>query len=223
MVLRIRHDASTRPQAKAANQQGQNEHSSLGSSRLTSLGPDLENEGEESECSSSTMNPDSLAKKAPRSSLSNDRNPSVGSNRIAGIVSLPPEPKNLVSQGKLRSHTGTIRSGRRQGVLRCPVIQRDTENGFFSPGDSSDITPNAASWVSSARSETSSSRIANQLRDENQGELLQQMKKQLASLEKEKKLISLTQNLNEMEAEKAAGFSLNNSSILSKSPEEVFI
>ena len=63
MVLRSGRDLSTRSQAKAVHQQGQNEHSSLGSSRLTSLEPDLEDEGEESQCSSATVNPDSLAKK----------------------------------------------------------------------------------------------------------------------------------------------------------------
>ncbi len=57
MVLRSGCDASTRPQAKAVYQQGQNEHSSLRSSRLTSLGPDLEDEGEESQRSSATVNP----------------------------------------------------------------------------------------------------------------------------------------------------------------------
>ena len=102
-------------------------------------------------------------------------------------------------------------------------MQRDTENGFCSPGDSSEITLIAGSWVSSAQNGTSSSHIANHLRDENLGELLREIRKCLASLEKEKELISLTQNLNEMEAEKAAGFSLNNSSILSKSPEETLI
>ncbi len=71
-------------------------------------------------------------------------------------------------------------------------MQRDTENGSSSPDDSSDVTPNAGSWISSARSGTSSSRIANQLRDENPGESLREIRKRLASLEKKKELISLT-------------------------------
>ncbi len=213
MVLLSGRDASTHSQGKAVHQQGQNKHSSLRSPRLTSLGPDLEDEGEESQRSPATVNPDQLAKKAPRSFLPNDGNSSVGYNRTAGSKSLPPGPKSLVSQGILRSHTGTVRIGERQAVLRSQIMQRDTENGFSSPGDSSDITLNAGCWVSSARSETFFSRIANQLRDENLRESLREIKKRLASLEKEKELISLTRKLNEMETKKAVGFPLNHSFI----------
>lgn len=52
---------------------------------------------------------------------------------------------------------------------------------------------------------------------------MREIRKRLASLEKEKELISLTRKLNEMEAEKAAGFPMNHSSILSESPEEALI
>ncbi len=94
MVLRSGRDSLTRPQAKAVHQQAQNEHSSWGSSCLTSLGPDLEDEGEESQRTSATLNLDPLAKKTPRSFFSNDKNSLVGSNSTAGSASLPPRPKS---------------------------------------------------------------------------------------------------------------------------------
>ena len=146
------------------------------------------------------MNPDPLAKKASRPFLFNDGNPLVGSNRTARNASLSPGPKSLVSQRTLRSHTGTIGGGGRPAVLHSPVMQRDTRNGSSFSGNSSDITPNAGSWVSSARSGTSSSCIANQLRDENPRKSLREIRKRLASLKKEKELISFTRKLNEMEA-----------------------
>ena len=114
MVLRSGRDASSRPQAKAVHQEGPNEHSRLWYSCLSSLGPDSEDEEEESQRSSSTLNPDSLAKKAQCSFLFIDRNPRVGNNRTEVSVSLLQRPKSLVSQRPLRSHTGTIRSGGRQ-------------------------------------------------------------------------------------------------------------
>lgn len=76
---------------------------------------------------------------------------------------------------------------------------------------------------SSARSEFSFSSIANRLRNENPGESLRKIKKRLASLEKKKELVSLTQKLTEMEVEKATGFPLGPHSILSESPEEELI
>ncbi len=81
-------------------------------------------------------------------------------------------------------------------------MQRDTENDSSSPGDSSDVTPNAGSWLSSSWRETSPQRTVNQLRNGYPGQSSGEIKKRLASLEKEKKLISLTQKLNEIEPEK---------------------
>ena len=202
MVFHSGRDLSTRPQANIIHQHGQNENSSLESSRLASLRPDLEDKGEESQRSSATMNPDPLAKKVSRSFFLNDKNPSVGSNGTAGSASLLPGPKSSVSQGILKSHTGIIGSRGKKAVLCSPVIQRDTENGFSSPGDGSDVRPNTGSWLSSARSGTSSSRIVDQLRDDNPGESLQEIRKHLASLEKEKELISLTRKLNKRKRKK---------------------
>ncbi len=50
-----------------------------------------------------------------------------------------------------------------------------------------------------------------------------EIRKRLARLKKEKELISLTRKWNKIEGEKAAGFPLNHSSILSESQEEAFI
>ena len=102
-------------------------------------------------------------------------------------------------------------------------MQRDTENDSSSPGDSSDVTLNAGSWLSSLRRETSPSFTVNQLRNENPGQSLGEIGKRLASIEKEKELISLTQKLNEIEPDKTAGFPVNRSSILSESPDKLLI
>lgn len=56
------------------------------------------------------------------------------------------------------------------------------------------------------RSEHSSLQVADELKNENQRDLLKEIRKCLTGLEKEKKLVTLTQKLNEMEAEKAVGF-----------------
>ena len=164
-----------------------------------------------------------MTQKAIRVFLSNDKNPSAGNNRSTKSASPPLRPKSLVLQGTLRSYTRTIKSGGKQAVLNSPVMQKDTENGSSCPGDSSNVTPNAGSWVSSAYGRTFSSRIANQLRDENPEKSLREVRKRLACLEKKKELISLIQKLNKIEAEKVAGFPLNHSSILSDSPEEAII
>lgn len=157
-------------------------------------------------------------------------------NSSGGESPLPSESLgSRRSRGTLQSCHGTIRS-RQSQVLRSPVM-RNSGHGSSSPGDSSDGTTTAERPLSSARSGTPSShitawrneisfsRIANRLRNENPGESLREIRKRLASLEKEKELVSLTRKLNEMEAEKAAGFLLSpgHTLTLSESPEEALI
>lgn len=73
------------------------------------------------------------------------------------------------------------------------------------------------------QSGTSFSRTANCLRNENPGEALREIRKYLATLNKEKELVLLTRKLNEIEAEKAAEFPLSHTSILLKSPKKMLI
>lgn len=119
-------------------------------------------------------------------------------------------------------------------MLRSPVI-RNAGHRSSSSGDSSDDTTIAERSLSSARSRNSFSHttgrcsgtsfleIANWLKNENQGESLREIRKHLASLEKEKELVLLTRKLNKMEAEKAAGFPDSQGSVSLESPEEALI
>ncbi len=227
MVLRSGRDASTRPQGKAVHQPAPSEQSSSGPSRLTSLPGD--SVGEESQRGSATVKPDVLGQnqKFPRAFLANNGDPPGGSGDSFGGESLLPSlgsRRSLGShrsQGTLRSHRGTIGS-RRSQVLRSSV-GRNAGHGSSSPGDSSDGTLRSERPLSSSQSGTSFSRTADRLRNENPGESLREIRKRLASLDKEKELVSLTRKLNEMEAEKAAGFPLSHTSLLSESPEEALI
>ncbi len=103
-----------------------------------------------------------------------------------------------------------MRSEGRQTVLQSAVIQRDIESSSSSPGDRSDVTSNAGSYISSVRSGISFTSMVNQLKDDNLGESLTDIRKRLASLEKEKEkeLISLIQNLNKIEAKKNSRISI---------------
>ena len=151
------------------------------------------------------------------------------SNSSGGEFQLPSLGSRRL-QGTLQNRHGTVRSQ----VLRSPVI-RNAGHGSSSPGDSSDSTTTAERPLSSARSRNSSSHItgrrsgnpfseiADRLRNENPGESLREIRKRLASLEKEKELVSLTRKLNEMEAEKAAGFPDSQGSVFSETPEEALI
>ena len=65
---------------------------------------------------------------------------------------------------------------------------------------------NSSSYIIGRRNRTLLSEIADRLRNENQEESLREIRKRLARLKKEKELVLLNQKLNEMEAEKAAGF-----------------
>lgn len=188
---------------------------------MTSLVVDLV--GEESRRSSAMVNPDVLSQnqKAQRTFLANNRDSLEGGSNSLGGESLLPSLGSRKSREILRSHHGTIRSGRSQ--VLCSFVGQNTGHGSSSPGDSSDDTPCSERPLSSLRSGTSFSRIANCFRNENTGESLREIRKRLASLEKEKELVSLTRNLNEMEAEKAARFTLIYLSILLEIPEETLI
>ena len=101
-----------------------------------------------------------------------------------------------------------MRSEGRQTVLQSAVIQRDIESSSSSPGDRSDVTSNAGSYISSVRSGISFTSMVNQLKDDNLRESFTDIRKRLASLEKEKELISLIQNLNKIEAKKNSRISI---------------
>ena len=215
-VLLNGRNASTFPQVKAVCQPALNKISSLGSSCLTLISA-LHSASEIPGRSSATVHPDGLGQKIPRASLDP---PGSASNSSEG-ESLLPSLGSCRLRGTLQSRHGTIRSGRSQ-ILCSPGIW-NSRHGSSSPGDSSDDTPNTERSGSSARSRTSFSRIADQLRNENPGESLREIRKRLASLEKEKKLVLLTRKLNEIKAEKAAGFPDTQSSVFSESSEKALI
>lgn len=197
--------------------------SSLGSCSLTPT-PAFDFASEGPQRSSVTINPNKLGRKISCASLAKDASNSLGSE------SQLPSLGSCRSREKLQSHHGTVRSQ----VLRSPVIG-NAEHGSSSPGDSSDkitiaerLLPSARSrnffsHITGRRSGTSFSEIANRLRNENPGESLREIKKRFASLEKEKKLVLLTQKLNEMEAKKAASFPDSQGLVSLKSPEEALI
>ena len=139
-----------------------------------------------------------MARSASNSSGSESQLPNLGSGRSRGI---------------LQSCHKIVRSQ----VLYSLVI-RNAGHGSSSPGDSSDSTTtaerpllsmrhrNSFSHITGRRNRNPFSEIADWLRNENLGKSLREIKKRLTSFEKEKELVSLTQKLNEIEAEKAVGF-----------------
>ncbi|MCJ1345868.1 hypothetical protein MMC31_004077, partial [Peltigera leucophlebia] len=200
MVFRSGCNASTHPQSKVVHQPAQHLHSSLGSSGLSSPRANSEAEVAGSQRSSTTVEPDLQARKSQSASLTPDRNFAGGSNNSRGSAPLPTELGSSVSQGTLRSHQ--ISKSQRQAAFHRRFASTDNGNGSSSPDDSSDATPPMERQSPSTRSGFSFSSIANRLRDENPGESLGEIRKRLASLEKEKELVLLTRKLTEMEADK---------------------
>ena len=221
MVLRSGRDVSTRPQVKAVDQLAPSKKLSIESSGLTS-GLDSGDAG--IQACLAALNPDIQPRPATL-------NPGGVSNSSGGEF--------LLSSGSLgsRRSRGTLasRHGRDQSPIpRSPAI-RNSGHGSSFPGDSIDNDterPRSSvrsgtffSRITSRRSGHSSSQLAERLRNENPGESLREIRKQLAGLEKEKELVSLTRKLKEIEAEKAAGFSdsQGQSSVFLESAEEAFV
>ena len=119
--------------------------------------------------------------------------------------------------------------------MLCSPIIRNTGHRSSSLRDSSDSITTAERLLSSKRSRNSSSHItgqrsgnffseiADRLKNKNPGESLREIRKRLASFKKEKELVLLTQKLNKMEAERAAGFPDSQGSVFLEILEEALI
>ena len=192
MFLHSGRDASTCSQVKPVYTPAPNLQSSLGFFCLTPT-PALDSVSERLRRSSVTVNPIKLGQKIACAFLAGGtRNLSKSEFQLLSLGSCR-------LRGTLQSHPETVRSQE----LCSPVIQ-NTRYRSSSPSDSSDSITTVERSLSSARSRNSFSHItgrrsgislseiADRLRYENPGESLREIKKRLASLEKEKKLILLT-------------------------------
>lgn len=88
---------------------------------------------------------------------------------------------------------------------------------------SSTCSKNSFSYITGRNSGTFFSEIVDRLKNKNSGESLIEIKKCLASFKKEKKLILLTQKLNEIEAEKVVGFLDSHGLVFLENTKEAFI
>lgn len=107
-------------------------------------------------------------------------------------------------------------------ILRASGAPGDNGSGSSTPTEESHSMRNRITR-SPRRSFSRLSRTVGGIRDDNPNETVQDARRRVASLEKEKELVLLNRKLAELEAEKAAGFPTNASLVNEKTLEELHI